>query len=76
MPPKTKTDAAPAVPQDDTAPQADASTASPVAPSIEAEPDPIPEPIVAIEADGAHRPLSGGSFIRQPDGSITRNPEA
>lgn len=33
----------------------------------------IPEPITAIDADGQHRPMSGGSFIRQSDGTLVRS---
>lgn len=36
----------------------------------------IPEPDIATDSEGQQRPMSGGSFIRQPDGSIVRNPEA
>lgn len=36
----------------------------------------IPDPIVALDEHGHERPLSGGSFIRQPDGTLTRNMEA
>jgi len=39
-------------------------------------PEPLPDPIVAVEEDGTHRPMSGGSFIRQDDGTLIRNPEA
>lgn len=42
-----------------------------------ADPAPaIPEPDIATDSEGQQRPMSGGSFIRQPDGSIVRNPEA
>lgn len=44
--------------------------------SDEAQPEPLPEPVTAIEADGTHRPMSGGSFIRLEDGTLIRNPEA
>ncbi|PZQ20465.1 MAG: hypothetical protein DI569_15470 [Sphingopyxis macrogoltabida] len=36
----------------------------------------IPDPIVSADADGIERPLCGGSFIRQSDGTLTRNQEA
>jgi hypothetical protein len=43
----------------------------------EAEAPPaIPDPIVAVDDDGTERPMSGGSFIRQSDGTLIRNPEA
>ncbi len=54
---------------------ADAVAVNP-APVIEQVPDAIPQPIIATDADGAQRPQSGGSFIRQSDGTLTRNLEA
>lgn len=43
---------------------------------VEPAPAAIPDPIVALDEHGNERPLSGGSFIRQPDGTLTRNMEA
>lgn len=45
-------------------------------PAAEAPPPAIPDPIFATDDEGRDRPMSGGSFIRQPDGTLTRNPEA
>lgn len=44
-------------------------------PAVDApvEADAIPEPITAIGDDGLHRPMSGGSFIRQSDGTLVRS---
>lgn len=36
----------------------------------------MPDPIFAQDEEGLDRPMSGGSFIRQADGTLTRNPEA
>jgi hypothetical protein len=36
----------------------------------------MPDPIFAQDEDGRDRPMSGGSFVRQGDGTLTRNPEA
>lgn len=46
-----------------------------VPPAVDApvEADAIPEPITAIGDDGLHRPMSGGSFIRQSDGTLVRS---
>jgi len=46
-----------------------------VPPAVEApvQTDAIPEPITAIGDDGLHRPMSGGSFIRQSDGTLVRS---
>lgn len=35
-----------------------------------------PEPIFVTDEDGVARPLLGGSFVRQPDGTLIRNQEA
>jgi hypothetical protein len=36
----------------------------------------MPDPIFAQDKDGRDRPMSGGSFTRQSDGTLTRNLEA
>lgn len=54
---------------------ADAVAVNP-APVIGHDPAAIPQPTIATDADGAERPQSGGSFIRQSDGTLTRNLEA
>lgn len=36
----------------------------------------IPDPIFATDEQGNDRPMSGGSFVRQADGTLIRNPEA
>ncbi|MDZ7894986.1 MAG: hypothetical protein U5M50_08600 [Sphingobium sp.] len=36
-------------------------------------PEPIPDPVTAVGEDGRHRPMSGGSFIRQSDGTLVRS---
>lgn len=55
----------------------DAAAADAVAASQTPAPAPaIPDPITATDDAGTMRPLSGGSFIRQADGTLTRNQEA
>lgn len=41
-------------------------------PAAEAPPPEIPEPIFATDDTGRDRPMSGGSFIRQSDGTLRR----
>lgn len=36
----------------------------------------MPDPIFAQDDEGRDRPMSGGSFTRQSDGTLTRNLEA
>lgn len=50
----------------DSPPTADPTGETEVAPSVA-----IPDPIVATDADGMERPLSGGSFVRI-DGKLVR----
>lgn len=53
------------------------STETTEAAEATATPAPVtPEPIFARDAEGLDRPMSGGSFIRQEDGTLIRNPEA
>ncbi len=45
-------------------------------PAAEAPPPAIPAPIFATDDEGRDRPMSGGSFIRQADGTLIRNEDA
>lgn len=44
--------------------------------SAQAPQSTMPDPIFAQDKDGRDRPMSGGSFTRQSDGTLTRNLEA
>lgn len=62
--------------QDDTADIVSDVFDTPANGEVEPVPAAIPDPIVALDEHGNERPLSGGSFIRQADGTLTRNMEA
>lgn len=61
-------------------PSADRQASTPPAARTPAVQTPVagatPDPIVTTDAAGAQRPLSGGSFRRQGDGTLIRNQEA
>lgn len=62
----------------DSGPSTPATVVTPPTPDADQPADDpiIPDPIVAIGPDGEERPMSGGSFIRQDNGTLIRNPEA
>jgi hypothetical protein len=62
--------------QDDTADIVSDAVDTPAIAEVDPVPAAIPDPIVALNEHGNERPLSGGSFIRQADGTLTRNMEA
>lgn len=62
--------------QDDTADIVSDAADTPAIAEVEPVPAAITDPIVALDEHGNERPLSGGSFIRQADGTLTRNMEA
>ena len=60
----------------DVSPDTSANLAPLSDPAAEAPPPAIPDPIFATDDAGRDRPMSGGSFIRQADGTLIRNEDA
>lgn len=74
--PATETQTPAVIDQGDTGAAVTNAADTPAIAEVEPVPAAIPDPIVALDEHGNERPLSGGSFIRQADGTLTRNMEA